>query len=256
MTRVLLAALLLATSTGGLAQGDARPPAAHFTEHDDGRIVRLPVGAELTVRLPEQAGTAYRWMLRDSDSVRQIGGSTVESIAPPGVVGGTTLRTFRLQIVAGGRTNIRFALRSVVQGRDRDAQRRFDLTVDADTMRYIPTDYGSDDRQLVSVNERDANGIVLTKLGQPVEIHLSADPSGGYRWEVLSSRNIAFERPVGVEYKPGILGFGAGPETIARLHTTVARSDGFLELGYMPPGRRADRYDAVRRLSYQFHNQR
>lgn len=247
---------LIVAATVASAQESARPPVARFTERDDGRVIRLPVGAEMTVSLPEQGGTAYRWTLRDSDNIRQIGAPKIENIAPPGVVGGTSLRTFRLQIVAGGRTPLKFSLRSAIPGGDRQSARHFDLTVDADTMRYIPTDYGSDDRQLITVTDRDAYNIVSTKLGRPIEIHLSAKKAGGYHWEVLSSRNIAFERPVGVEYKPGILGFGAGPETVIRLHTIVDRSDGFLELVYMPPGQRASRGPAIRRLSYQFHNQR
>lgn len=246
---------LFFAAAGALAQDSGGPPVARFTERDNGRVVRLPVGAELTVRLPEQAGTTYRWALRDSDNIRRIGTPKVENVAPPGIVGGTVFRTFRLQIVAGGRTPIRFMLRSAIPG-DRRSARRFDLTVDADTMRHIPIDYGSDDRQLISVGEREANGIVSTKLGRPIEIHLPADKARGYHWEVMSSRNIAFERPVGVEYKPGIFGFGAGPVTVIRLHTTVDRSDGFLELVYMPPGQRADRFAAARRLSYQFHNRR
>lgn len=249
-----MAVALLMVPVAVVGQSSTKPPIARFTERDDGRVVRLPVGAELTVRLPEQGGTAYRWVLRDSNAIRQTGAATTQNAAPPGIVGGTRLRTFRLQIVAGGRVHLRFQRRSTIPG-DRDAvSRRFDLTVDADTMPYIPTDYGSDDRRLISVNEHDAETLVSTRLGDPIEVHLSASPSTGYHWEVLSSRNIAFERPIGVEYKPGISGFGAGPETIVRLHTTVDRSDGFLELVYMPPGERPDPNRAVRQLSYQFHN--
>lgn len=244
----------LLASTPAIAQGRGNPPPVAFTARDDGRVVRLPVGAELTVSLAENAGTPYRWVLRDSNRIRSIGKPAVKNVAPPGIVGGRLIRTFRLQIVAGGRIPLRFALRSMVGDKRASTAQRFDLTIDADTMSYIPTDYGSDDRRLTSLNERDANGVVSSRLGDPIEIHLSAEPSTGYRWEVLSSRNIAFERPIGVEYKPGILGFGAGPETVVRLHTTVDRSDGFLDLVYMPPGERPDPDRAVRQLSYQFHN--
>lgn len=172
--------LLFFAAAGALAQDSSRPPVARFTERDNGRVVRLPVGAELTVRLPERAGTAYRWALRDSDNIRQIGAPKVENVALPGIVGGTVFRTFRLQVVAGGRTPIRIMLRSAIPG-DRYSPRRFDLTVDADTMRHIPIDYGSDDRKLISIGERDANlqaGVVrIFRCGSSA----TCDPGAGRR---------------------------------------------------------------------------
>ena len=135
-------------------------------------------------------------------------------------------------------------------------QRRVVITIDASSAIYVPTPAERPGQDPQIVTERDAGGIVSTYQGQLIEIHLPVNSSTGYSWQVLSARNIAFDAPPGVEYRPGIFGMGRGEMTTVRLRTTVIQSDGFLTLVYMPPGQRPDRYAAARVLTYQFHNQR
>ena len=256
----LAAALAIVVATGVLAPGAAsaqyRPalPVARFTDADDGQLFRLPVGAELTVRLPEQAGTAYEWQWRDDQRVQEIGEPRVEDVAPRGVVGGTQLRTFRFQVVASGRIPLTFLLKSSFAARDRPTEGKVVITIDGTARGSMPLSAPDKDAQVIG--EREADWIVSTKVGKPIEIHLSADDKPGYVWQVLSSRNIAFDGPIGVEHKPGIFGLGAGAQTTIRLRTTVQRSDGWLELVYIPRGQQPDRFSRAKTLSYHFTNQR
>lgn len=254
--RTWVGALLVLLAGAGSAQHRPAPPVAVFSERDDGRLVRLPVGAKLVVRLPEQGGVPLQWMLRDDRRIDLIGQPQVESRAEPGIVGGPQVRVFRLQATAGGRIPLVFRLRSPIPGHDRGQERRVVITLDASSALYVPTPAERPGEEPQVVGEREAGGIVFTRQGALVELQLPANPSTGYSWQVLSSRNVAFDTPPGVEFRPGFLGIGRGNITVIRVRTTGDRSDGFLTMGYMPPGQEPSRNRAVRVLEYQFNNQR
>ena len=101
------------------------------TAADDGRVMRVPLGAELSVRLAENASTGFRWAVdRPARRIlRLIGGGV---LTPPlddgGSVGSAGTHTFVFRAAAPGRGRLRFKLWRPWEG-DESIARRLTVTV-------------------------------------------------------------------------------------------------------------------------------
>lgn len=260
------AAALMAS--GVAAQYRPAPPLMMVTDADDGRVLRVPVGAEISVRLPENDGTPYQWMMRNDQRIVQIGQPTTGGRDSRNVVGARFYRTFRVRVREAGRVPLVFGLRSVALGNDQTPARRVQFTIDATESRSPPAPPRpgpiptlSQERRPLSdepsgdadhpLDERDT--FTSVKPGQEIFIRLPSNASTGYSWQIIDMRNLAMTAPIRVEPdRRGFLGVqvGNGDHTIIRVVTTSTRGDGFLTLGYFAPGKRADRFSAVRTLEY------
>jgi inhibitor of cysteine peptidase len=76
-------------------------------EQHSGQVVHVPVGARLTIRLPENPTTGYQWSLEDPDNqyVRLI--RRYYEIGDAAAVGGGGRRCFALTALQPGRFTLR-----------------------------------------------------------------------------------------------------------------------------------------------------
>jgi predicted secreted protein len=84
-----------------------------LTKGDSGRTVYVEKGDVVTIKLPENGSTPYRWEFRTRPSshvLRLVSSQYIPFPAPPGVVGrgGTRVYTFKAQ--HGGTTSLKLQL--------------------------------------------------------------------------------------------------------------------------------------------------
>jgi inhibitor of cysteine peptidase len=95
---------------------------------DDGRVIRVPLGAELAVHLPENASTGFRWEV--AQPARRLmephGGDVLAP--PPSETGSAGTRTFVFRALAPGRGRLGFKLWRPWEG-DASVTRRVTVTV-------------------------------------------------------------------------------------------------------------------------------
>jgi predicted secreted protein len=100
-----------------------------ITERANRDRLTLHRGDELVIRLPAQAGTAYRWKLL------QPAGECLQSQGEPGEQtkaqrpGGPVWQVFRYKAAESGTARLRFAYDSVADERGDSPSKRFEVTL-------------------------------------------------------------------------------------------------------------------------------
>jgi inhibitor of cysteine peptidase len=79
-------------------------------EEHDGRTVSAKVGDSLTVELPENPTTGFRWAPIDSDASTVALETDEFVLGSKGAVGGGGTRVFRLRVKGLGRARLQFEL--------------------------------------------------------------------------------------------------------------------------------------------------
>ena len=128
---LLLVPLLSALAVQGCSATSARAMLV-ADEAMNGERVTLRQGDELTVELPENPSTGYRWEAEDdaSTSILEATGSTfTRADAAGGAVGVGGTRRFTFRTTAIGSCSLRYTL--VPPGRDRaDGEQHYSIDVD------------------------------------------------------------------------------------------------------------------------------
>lgn len=76
-----------------------------LTDQDNGRLIEVPVGTGLIVRLEESPTTGYVWINKTAEDVLHLN-STEFSSASPAIVGGAGLRTFGFMVNKLGKSTL------------------------------------------------------------------------------------------------------------------------------------------------------
>ncbi|PPD47262.1 MAG: hypothetical protein CTY13_05920 [Methylobacter sp.] len=76
-----------------------------LTDQDNGRLIEVPVGTGLIVRLDESPTTGYVWINKTAEDVLHLN-STEFSSASPDIVGGAGLRTFGFMVNKLGKSTL------------------------------------------------------------------------------------------------------------------------------------------------------
>lgn len=115
-------AFLAAAANGQTAMLD---PTVPLTEAADGQTVALRIGEAITVQLPENATTGYRWALDTADA-KLVAVREVTQAYPSGVLGSGGVATWQATALAPGTTPVTLKLWRHWEG-DRSIMRRFTL---------------------------------------------------------------------------------------------------------------------------------
>ena len=227
--RMLVLASAIVTAAPAAAQQAA--PGLVLTESDAGRVVKLLPGVAFQVRLPQQAGTAYRWQLRRDPRIELAGPLVTENAAPAGVVGWRQYRVFTLRATADGRIPLVFALRSAAGGEAPAQQLVITLDVDGPDVR--------DAAVAGPLRESDAARVIDVAAGQDATIALPSNASTGYSWRLISARNAALAAPIAEQPDPQPRGMvGGGSTAIVHVHFGTPGAAEVV-LGHVPPARGA-----------------
>ena len=101
---VLGVAMLLMTAC-------AKPQQITLGESDTGRTVEVQAGQSLTVRLPSNATTGFRWTVASERLVKQVGESTYDAPQEPGIVGAGGTETFKFKADSPGSGELKLEYR-------------------------------------------------------------------------------------------------------------------------------------------------
>jgi inhibitor of cysteine peptidase len=82
-----------------------------LTESDAGRSIVASVGDELTVRLPANATTGFRWVISEIGPLEQLGEPIYDGPKKPGLVGAGGVETFRFKAADSGSGELKLEYR-------------------------------------------------------------------------------------------------------------------------------------------------
>lgn len=100
-----------------------------FTSGDSGTTIQANLGDTMTIQLPENPTTGFRWAIQDADdSILDLQSSDYKT-AQPGVGGGGQ-RTFTFGVKAAGTTDLQLKEWREWEG-DRSITQRFNITIQA-----------------------------------------------------------------------------------------------------------------------------
>ena len=102
-----------------------------LTESDEGRTVRLEAGDTVTIMVPENPTSGYRWTLEENGDEPPVRVSSDFSLAPSSLIGGGGLRTFKVLAIKPGIVQLHFKHWRQFQG-EPSVQRRLDVTLAID----------------------------------------------------------------------------------------------------------------------------
>jgi inhibitor of cysteine peptidase len=74
-----------------------------LTANDRERRVEVSAGTVVTVRLPEEATTGYRWTIEAGEGLEQAG----DRVEPPGAIGGGSTRELQFRATRPGTRDLR-----------------------------------------------------------------------------------------------------------------------------------------------------
>jgi inhibitor of cysteine peptidase len=80
-------------------------------ESDSGRTVEMRVGRQVTVKLPSNATTGFRWAVASTGPLTQVGESTYDAPQKPGLVGAGGTETFVFKATGSGAGELRLEYR-------------------------------------------------------------------------------------------------------------------------------------------------
>lgn len=101
---LIAATLLVAACT------QSRGPVS-LAEGDAGRAVVVSAGQQLTVKLPSNATTGFRWVVAKAGPLRQVGESAYEAPQQTGAVGAGGTETFRFNAGSSGSGELKLEYR-------------------------------------------------------------------------------------------------------------------------------------------------
>lgn len=226
MTRLALLSLLLACGSAACA---VAPDAAEDTESDDmtaelkgvvlgdaddGHTITATEGQQVTVKLSANATTGYQWQVASTDKTFGYPKITYSASSTTVGAGGTTKLVWKTSgaLSMVGTHTVKLEYQRPWAETAKPA-RTFSFTVKIVPAKPAP----------VTLFDADNGKTVPVKVGQPIVVALSSNPTTGYDWQVESTDK-TFGYPV-KEFTPASSKVGASGTT-----TLTWKTDGPLSV--------------------------